>query len=853
MAGIQRTIGYKPATHPSGWGGPATPGTMRGTTFAGRNKGYWISRLGGRLGRGGSGDTTIAIAAYAADKNTWLPGARLGNTNAFVVKQLMADRVSGADHEHYVSGGPIAVPARQEVTLAALGTGNSWAHGQDNSGATMHERNGLGSLPTNFASTNSRPEGNMALWGIAFDDATPTIPLSLVSPGDGQSTIDDTPTIVAPFRSDNEVIPGYSAGQADKITKYQIQVYNAARTSKLHDSGRQNASPGMVTARAAEWTVPSALAPADYVIRAQVFNAMDTPSAWVEWKITVVGAGSVTLSQPSGVTNDDTPDINWSYSHKQGLAMDAMRVRIMNHNATSMVRPDALIDFSPNPASPSTGVVEWTSTPWAALPLGATYTALAQAIDTDGQPSPWSAPLVFRVNAPPYVPINREPLPGAVLTAIPELSAMARDSDNEAATTPTVFEVRKVGSSTSVTQSGIYDRTANRWRLNLSNEGIIAPGDYDFWEWRTRSTDQYGAVGEWSSWITFEYASAPLVTVIEPSGTIAVSNPAFDWDVDRAQTSYRVQLFDANGGSPIRNGDSGWVTSTTTAHTFPSLLLRNNQEVTARIDVITTGNIPGSIEWDFDVAYTPPPTVTGVVAETITEPYDFTGTATSVKISWDEAGTDPVTFSGYLIHRVNTITGDVDQLAVIRDITQTEWVDNTPAAGVVYEYQVMQEVWVALDLIPSAAASDTAMVERIVGLVVTPVLGGGEGVALAFLDSVNVSPTTDTNVRKSWAPKPRISRGPMQYRVVDVSAIMPTRMEARFGMDDMLESLRGLAGSWVDAEGTVRARTVCIRLSDGRAIYGSFTNMVENRSPQFTLDRYVSFQITESNFKRGGE
>lgn len=866
MPGTRRTLGYKPVNDPSGYG-EASAGTMRGTTFAGRNTGYWITRAGERSGKQGATNTTKRIAIYQADKNTWVPGALLASTAAFTVTKVMADRASGGEYEMNITGGPVMVDARQPITLASLGTGGDWAHGQDNSGAVMHERGGLSSPPGSFGSTNSRPEGAMSLWAVTYDNVAPTIPLwdeesGGVSPGHGHTVVDDTPTIEFDFRSINEVLPGFSIGDADVMTAYQVQVYNASMSTKLMDSGKQTATTPMRNNRRATWTVPSELEPGQYVIRAQVFNAFGTASSWREWTINIVGAGSIVATSPNGVINDDTPDIGWNYTHRQSLAMDALRARIMNRAGTVPVRDEVYFDLSPDPVSPSTGTIEWGNTGWAALPKGEWYSIQLQAVDTDGQPSPWSTPHEFRLNAPPYVPINREPLPGSVLTSIPELSAMARDSDNTAATSPTEFEVRKVGSGASVTKTGIYNRVDNRWRLNLITEAIISPGDYGDWEWRTRSTDQYGAVGEWSSWLTFEYAAPPTVTVVEPTGTVAVANPAFNWTVDRTQTAYRIQLTETDTGSPIRYGDTGWITSATTEHTYPSLLLRHEQEITARIDVITSGNIPGFVEWEFDVAYTPPATVTGLTAETVQMPYDYQNTKTGVLISWDAVIEDEdEPFSGYRVQRRNTITGNIEPLVVIRDINQTEWLDETTPSGGPFVFEVMQEVWNSLDLIPSNPATVEVSVERIVGVVITPVTGGGEGVVLPYWDSLTIDTVQDKTVRSSWAAKPRVSSGPMNYRVLSGSAyLFGDPIEGRYTDTDLREAIHSLSDPFIDTDGTVKPNQVCVRLWDGRVVYGTIMPLSEgdwgsgsgNAINTNITRRTMRITVTETNFTRGG-
>src|SRR5690349_6964623 len=124
------TIGLKPSGNAAGWGWTSA-GTMRGTTRAGHTKPVWLIRLGGRVGRYTGTNATLRFAVYQANSQ-WVPGALLGQTGTRTVTTVMADNASGANYEEKLTA-PVMVRNGVPLTLAALGTGGAWAHGQDNS------------------------------------------------------------------------------------------------------------------------------------------------------------------------------------------------------------------------------------------------------------------------------------------------------------------------------------------------------------------------------------------------------------------------------------------------------------------------------------------------------------------------------------------------------------------------------------------------------------------------------------------------------------------------------------------------------------------------------------------------
>ena len=848
------TLGYRPSGNSAGWGGGAfMSGVMRATTRAGHSKHLWITRVGGRVGTYDGDPTTMRLAVYSATAN-WTPNVPMGETAPFSVTVLMNDATSNAGGANYERAllAPIRLAARAPYALTALGYNGPWAHGQNHSGAIMYERGGLTSFPTPFTAASASPQGDMALWMVAWENVAPTIPLGTVSPRDGATTTDETPTIGIDFRDANEVLEGFPLGAGDFLRKYQIQVWNDARTAKLRDSGVLTATAGQQTARRATWTVPTDLAPGRYTVRAQVYDAFETPSAWREWKITIVGAGSVLVTTPEGLTNDPSPDLGWDYSHRQGLAMDRLVARITSPAGT-IVRADVSVDLTPDAAAPSTGTLAWAATGWADLPAGADYRALMQAVDSDGQPSPWSAPLAFHVNAAPLMPASLSPAAGLISIAVPELSALVTDVDDAASTLAVTFTVRPQGGGAETSAPGIYTAATGRWTVPPVAAGLISTGAYGTYEWRVQATDPHGLASPATPWRAFAYVAPAVVTPVAPVGTIDASNPVFTWTVDRAQTAYRVQVWDDATGALVRNGDTGWVTSAETTHTFADLLLRNNQSVRARIDVITTGDIPGEVEWTFDVAYTPPVSVTGVTAEAVMADFDYPNAPSQILVTWDAVTSDAALFDGYLVRRRDLDTGVTETLALLSGLDHTAYVDDTAGSGVVYEYQVVQRVWQALDLLESLPAVAQASV-TLRAAVLSVVLGGEGRAVLPYFTKVDVDPQWDKTVRRTWAAKARVLTGPQHYRRIsaEFEVIGDQSGQGRFSARDLMAAVQDMGAPWVDEAGAVRDRVLCLRDQRGLVAYVSLLKAPASYR-QAGTSYVMPLDMVETSFGFGGE
>src|SRR5690606_24708630 len=158
---------------------------------------------------------------------------------------------------------------------------------------------------------------------------------------------DSTPTIGASFRDPDEILPGYSLGQCDKMSAYRLEVLNQAKTSRLFDTGKVTADSSHQTARRAEAT-SQALEAGGYVALAAPWDQFDVPSPQAEWTFTVNAGGTVADIEwePAAIageandvavtTRDGSPDqpiqVGFTWTHSSALSANRFAARLVNQN-----------------------------------------------------------------------------------------------------------------------------------------------------------------------------------------------------------------------------------------------------------------------------------------------------------------------------------------------------------------------------------------------------------------------------------------------------------------------------------------------------------------------------------------
>ena len=193
------TFGRKPSGNDVGYG-ESYAGTARASIMGRPSANGWLYLFGGRVGRNTGVTPNVTFGLYGTANGTTVTD-RLSQSAAFAASVVMTDHWSGADYTSKPSV-PYKVYSAYTYALAYITLGASLAHGQDNSGHTMHQNDGEAGLPSPFGSTNTRPEGKMALWAEIQNNRPPLLPGNVSPPPDSLVT-DSTPTIGADFRDED--------------------------------------------------------------------------------------------------------------------------------------------------------------------------------------------------------------------------------------------------------------------------------------------------------------------------------------------------------------------------------------------------------------------------------------------------------------------------------------------------------------------------------------------------------------------------------------------------------------------------------------------------------------------------
>jgi hypothetical protein len=883
--------GSKPTGNPSG-AGYTNSGVIRGTTRAGRAKAWWLLRLGGRVGdkvQGGP-NPNVAFLAYEANKTTWRPEDKLAETAPITITTFgdaSWGGATGANVEATVLT-PILIPAGMPVTLAAYGEGGDWSAGQDLSGATMHQRTGLTDPPDPFGGPPGTPQGNMALWGIGYDTTAPTIPLETLIPPSGGFTTDTTPTVGVDFRSTEEELEGFTFGELDELTNYQIQLWNGAGTVKVDDSGFVTASPTEQSNRRASWTTSVTLSNGLAIAKARVWNKAGEPSDWHVWSFSVnassvdvaIAAADIAIASPLRTTSP-TPGVTITWHHGSGTAGTQQQFRIRQQDTDTIVRAaGTYVNAIANNATETiTGATLFAGLSWTALPRGKVYRYEVQGFDgttwSGWNPGPW-----FIVNAAPNVPVALDPPAGKAFTSdsYPILRAVFSDNDDDPSILLPVWFVRSGGSGSGaqVTDTRTYQGNGV-WAIPTDSGDFPAVGAY---EWRCVATDAAGTAGTYSAWTAITRVTpvnivwtlpVPPASPTDPTAVIATATPSLGWTVDRTQVSFRARVYQISfvdwfigvlgevlGGETFVRPpvliDSDVVASSVGSWAIPSGKLRNLLDYTIVNQVTTSDGLTSETLSGFRLEYDPRPAVTNFTATAVSAAFDLDSTPSRILLSHDPVpasagapGTpwaSDAEFGGYEYRRRDLATDEVETLGENRARATTTWWDDTALGGHVYEYSAAYTVRQDLDQVTSDPALDQAAV--VIGGVVMDVVAGGEGrVALRyFAKAPQVAPQRDRVVRKSWSAKPRITAGATDYRRWRATARVFQEQGATFTPTDLIAAADDLGRGYRDAAGQLVPKVVCLRDDLGDLGYYSVLSVQWERNT-FGNVHEVDFDLIE--------
>jgi hypothetical protein len=819
-------IGRKPGTPDVGFG-EMLSGQARASIAGRPSQNGWLYYLGFRGGRNTGTTPTARLAVYGTSGGSTVD-TLVGQTGGIATPVFMADGYSGADY----GGAPTAaikVYSAYTYALALLFTGASGAHGQDASGYTMHERSGLGSFPSPFGSTYTRPEGKISIWAEIQPNRAPNWP-GIISPTNGSITSDATPTLSASFSDPDETLPGFALGSADKMSAYQFQVLNTARSVVYSDSGKAPASGAQQNARSAAWDVPSALGAGTYIARATFWDQFDQPSPTQEWTFTINAGGSVANvaitpadTVAPGVTNDTDPQISGSWTHSGGLSMDRFQVGLINPAGTWLQGPSGEQTLSLAPGgviTTSLGAVGGS-----ALSPGSQYQLGIRGRDTTGLWSGWAWTSVFAVNSAPGAPSDLQPAHGTVTQIPPIVSAVLPDATNDTAVLTSEFAVRISGD----TGSGVLVPSARRSFASGRHSAQLTTTELTskaIWEWRVRATDPWGLVGSWSAWTQFTYADPPTVTITAPTASqvLTAGTPTVTFTSSAAMSFSRLEIRDNADGSLVYDSGSVATTGTSGSRATPAAVLRNGHAYTATVTVTSTLGLTGSATRVFSVAYTAPAALGGVAVSVYRGPLELEEDPSEwsrLLVSWTGATVAQVPdseFMGYIVRRIDIASGISQIVAYYASRSSTVFIDKTPLSGRGYRYEV---VYLALrntvDQVESVPVSDSGSV-TLKHAVVASMDTSDIGYPIRYWTDRGVDHIRDQEIIPTFGALPVAFMGPAAGRILQVAALVMDDLEhtAAETVEAAIDASRPILGD----DGRYSPRVVFWRDPRGRGILG---------------------------------
>lgn len=281
-------------------------------------------------------------------------------------------------------------------------------------------------------------------------------------------------------------------------------------------------------------------------------------------------------------------------------------------------------------------------------------------------------------NTAPNAPVLTAPIGGATVDRTADFDLEGTFSDPDAGDQLSAYEVEyRLQAGGGLVQPGEISASGTTFAYTITGGTLSAGG----WEWRARTRDAAGALGDWSGWEQFTAASppaAPVITDPADAGTVNTDPYTVAW-TSPAQDAYQVRTVADAAGSPdtgIVYEDTGTVVSTS-ARSASIDFATNGRTEHVQIRVRLGGLWSA---WDshiVSVSYTVPPTPTVVV--TPVNGTDTAGGYISVAISNPTPGGSEPAITGNDLRRQQSSDGGTTWTdeALIPDLF------NRVAAGVV--------------------------------------------------------------------------------------------------------------------------------------------------------------------------
>lgn len=878
------TIGRHPSGNDIGYG-EMLPNHARGSVFGNIAQNGWLTSFGGRLGRN-TGTSSTAQFAVSGFRNN-LMGDLLGVSGTFTVSIPMIDNASGSDYASKATKPVMVGPGApfgdgSSVALLVRASGASIAHGQDNSGWMMYEDTSITGFADTWTPDNNRPEGKMSLWAEITTNRPPDKPTGLSPVANGRVAI-ATPTLACDFRDPDELLPGFTLGQGDKVKKYLFEIWNAGRTSRLATSSITTATTGQQTARRVSWTCPTSLSPGSYVARATVYDQFDTPSSVAEWTFTV-GAGGTAIpsfaagvvagigSDGSPVTNSTTPAANVLWQSQDGVAMANLNVRILDPagaviaalggTPTPLRGPWFIAKSVANGATTVFTFAEWAAASggFAPLPEGTVCRIETQAIDANGILSPWAATDFITINATPNVPTSLSPASGTSFANFPVLSALITDATNDTSTLSSTFRVRLASDpGTGVSASGAYNSATGRHEVSAS--ATLFPSGVNAYQWSVAGTDAWGKAGAFSAWTAINQVATPAIVITSPTDGQAVTTgtPTFTWTIDRTQTAKLIVVTEIDsaglvtGDGQVRHDAYG---SAITNIGTPAAQLHNERRYRLDLTLTTSDGLVTTVSRTFSIAYPAPSALTTIAASTLPGPFEHATDPSEwsrISVTWDAATVAQVAdidFGGYVLRRIDLETQQSIVLAHPLTRDARLFIDRTAVSGVAYEYRASYLKRVnTFDMVESVPAVAQASVTLKHSTIVT-MDDDDLGCPLRYWTDRSLEWVNDVEVIATWGAKPVIFSGLADSSVLSGSFAVMDDPNGTYTARDVIATVREIARPKIGADGYPLPRVVLYRDPRRRLLYAVLTSGSESDEHSSKLGK-MDLTFTELNATQG--
>ena len=448
-----------------------------------------------------------------------------------------------------------------------------------------------------------------------YSNQTPTC--ALVSPAASAEPGTSTPTMIGNF-SDGDI-----ALWDDYFTAYQIQVRRVSDSVSFWDTGETavSASERAANQFSKVYAGTALVNNTAYEWRARVKDSLGLWSNYTSWSSFTpkLKPNAPTITSPSGLSNTLTPDVDGTYNQGQGDTEASYQYQIRQATTTIYDSGEVAGAFATGQAYGTNNPSDTPATP-PALAWGTQYYVRARSKDSLGAWSDWSGWTAFNTNAAPTTPTSLSPSAGSTTgDTTPRISWVHNDADSDAQTAVDI-ELRDVATSTAVTGYGpktlsqatlYHDVTetltaspATEYKYRVRTKGLAAPG-----------------YGPWSDWITFTVATAPTLTVTNPSVDETITAPALQvtWTFSGGsgtQQDYRVIIYADDAITIIH--DSGVTAGTDLSYTLAVGILQNSTDYYVKVivrDTLSQSADSGPIH--FDTSWTPPATITGLTVTVI--------------------------------------------------------------------------------------------------------------------------------------------------------------------------------------------------------------------------------------------